>query len=454
MVIRRYSSSFGLASPAARRAGPDAGAQRLRAGAGRRRDRRQPRPRLGHATAGADARPGCRTTCATPCETGYSGNLVVHAFARTAIGCGIDEELIDPFFASMRMDLDTTVHTPESFDRYVYGSAEVVGLMCLRVFLADGVRLTRAGDYDRLAPGAQRLGAAFQKLNFLRDLAEDHDVLRRSLLPRPRRRRVLRRRPRPDPRRHRRRPRRGRRRRPGAADEQPPRRPGRARDVRRARRAARGHPGGRDPPLPRPRARPGQAPRRGRRALPEAGHDLRSSTPARPPRRTRAGRAPSGSSSSAAASPASPRRRCWPRAATASTCSRRTTTSAAASAASSGRLPLRHRRLVVPHARGLRALLLPARHHRRGRARPRPCSTRATASSSRATPSRSTSAPTARTTGPSSSRSSPAPASGSTPTSAPRRRPTTSRCAASSTATSTRRRRFLHPDVVRRGADG
>lgn len=110
---------------------------------------------------------------------GYSGNLVVHAFARTAVGSGIGEELIDPFFASMRMDLETTVHTRESFDRYVYGSAEVVGLMCLRAFLAGD----RPQDYDRLAPGARRLGAAFQKLNFLRDLAEDHDTLGRRYFP-------------------------------------------------------------------------------------------------------------------------------------------------------------------------------------------------------------------------------------------------------------------------------
>lgn len=114
-------------------------------------------------------------------RTGYSGNLVVHAFARSAIRCGIGEDIIDPFFASMRMDLETTVHTPESFERYVYGSAEVVGLMCLRVFLA-GTDDAAAG-YERLAPGARRLGAAFQKLNFLRDLAEDHDTLGRRYFP-------------------------------------------------------------------------------------------------------------------------------------------------------------------------------------------------------------------------------------------------------------------------------
>lgn len=117
-------------------------------------------------------------------DTGYSGNLVVHAFARTAVAVGIEDELVAPFFASMRMDLDTREHTPESFDRYVYGSAEVVGLMCLRAFLAapDGPT-DRDAAYAALTPGARRLGAAFQKLNFLRDLAEDHEVLHRGYFP-------------------------------------------------------------------------------------------------------------------------------------------------------------------------------------------------------------------------------------------------------------------------------
>ncbi len=112
---------------------------------------------------------------------GYSANPVVHAFASTARECGIHADLIDPFFASMTMDLTMTRHTPESFDRYVYGSAEVVGLMCLRIFLADTP--DAAAGYDRLAPGARRLGAAFQKVNFLRDLAEDHDTLGRGYFP-------------------------------------------------------------------------------------------------------------------------------------------------------------------------------------------------------------------------------------------------------------------------------
>jgi phytoene synthase len=112
---------------------------------------------------------------------GHSANLVVHAFARSARACGIEPELVTPFFDSMRTDLEQLVHDRASFERYVYGSAEVVGLMCLRVFLAGEPRPEAA--YAALAPGARRLGAAFQKLNFLRDLAEDHDGLGRRYLP-------------------------------------------------------------------------------------------------------------------------------------------------------------------------------------------------------------------------------------------------------------------------------
>jgi 15-cis-phytoene synthase len=178
VVIRRYSSSFGLAS-------------RLLAEPVRTQVRNvyalvrvadeivdNPDPGLGPEPR-AQILTWLHDDVRHALRTGYSANFVVHAFARTAAGCGIGEELIDPFFESMRTDLSATVHTRVSFDRYVYGSAEVVGLMCLRVFLAE----EGAGDYDRLAPGAQRLGAAFQKLNFLRDLAEDHDTLSRCYFP-------------------------------------------------------------------------------------------------------------------------------------------------------------------------------------------------------------------------------------------------------------------------------
>jgi len=112
---------------------------------------------------------------------GHSANLVVHAFARTAAACHIGPELLVPFFASMRTDLTRLEHDQASFDAYVYGSAEVVGLMCLKAFLIEDPE--PQASYDALAPGARRLGAAFQKLNFLRDLATDHRALGRRYFP-------------------------------------------------------------------------------------------------------------------------------------------------------------------------------------------------------------------------------------------------------------------------------
>lgn len=112
---------------------------------------------------------------------GYSSNLMVHAFADTARRTGIGTELTRPFFASMRADLDQVEHTPESFSQYVYGSAEVVGLMCLKCFLHGHVM--SADETARLERGARHLGAAFQKVNFLRDLAEDFESLGRSYFP-------------------------------------------------------------------------------------------------------------------------------------------------------------------------------------------------------------------------------------------------------------------------------
>ncbi|MEY2848782.1 MAG: hypothetical protein RI885_1447 [Actinomycetota bacterium] len=112
---------------------------------------------------------------------GYSANLVVHAFARTARATGFGSELTAPFFASMRADLSATEHDDASFDSYVYGSAEVVGLMCLRAFLL-GHTVSETDDAT-LVTGARRLGAAFQKVNFLRDLAADFEELGRSYFP-------------------------------------------------------------------------------------------------------------------------------------------------------------------------------------------------------------------------------------------------------------------------------
>jgi len=87
--------------------------------------------------------------------------------------------LTAPFFESMRMDLTETEHDQQSFERYVYGSAEVVGLMCLRAFITD----EPVDDEQELVTGARALGAAFQKVNFLRDLAADFDALGRSYFP-------------------------------------------------------------------------------------------------------------------------------------------------------------------------------------------------------------------------------------------------------------------------------
>ena len=109
---------------------------------------------------------------------GRSANLVVHAFALSARRCGIPEELVTPFFASMRRDLSPRPHTAQSLSEYIYGSAEVVGLMCLCAFVAGDEQ-----EYERLRPGARRLGAAFQKVNFLRDLGEDQELLGRVYFP-------------------------------------------------------------------------------------------------------------------------------------------------------------------------------------------------------------------------------------------------------------------------------
>lgn len=114
-------------------------------------------------------------------DGGFSTDLVAHAFGLTAREVGITREQTEPFFASMRMDLTRTVHTRDSLAAYIFGSAEVVGEMCLAVFVNTG-RGPRPLDPDVRA-GARRLGAAYQKVNFLRDLAIDTSDLGRSYFP-------------------------------------------------------------------------------------------------------------------------------------------------------------------------------------------------------------------------------------------------------------------------------
>lgn len=119
--------------------------------------------------------------CFAAIERGFSTNLVLHAFARTARECGIGADLVTPFFASMRADLEVTSHDAASHDAYVYGSAEVIGLMCLQVFVNAGSPHP-VDPAPRLVDGARRLGAAFQDVNFLRDLTDDRTRLGRDYL--------------------------------------------------------------------------------------------------------------------------------------------------------------------------------------------------------------------------------------------------------------------------------
>lgn len=108
----------------------------------------------------------------------YSTNPIVHAFALTAVRYGIDKDLIDPFFNSMRMDLSIQKFDQKAFDTYIYGSAAVIGLMCLKVFVSGDKK-----RYTRLTPGAERLGLAYQKVNFLRDIGTDQVQLQRRYFP-------------------------------------------------------------------------------------------------------------------------------------------------------------------------------------------------------------------------------------------------------------------------------
>ena len=111
-------------------------------------------------------------------EEKISLNPVLHAFQMVVNEYGIDRDLIEAFLYSMEMDLDQTLHDQDSYEQYIYGSAEVVGLMCLRIF-CEGDRQ----KYDELRGSAKSLGSAFQKVNFLRDIKSDHDDRGRVYFP-------------------------------------------------------------------------------------------------------------------------------------------------------------------------------------------------------------------------------------------------------------------------------
>ncbi len=111
-------------------------------------------------------------------EDGISLNPILHSYQRTVRQYGIGRDLIESFLKSMEMDLNQKQYNPAGFEAYVMGSAEVVGLMCLRVFSKGDESV-----YERLKPDAMKLGAAFQKVNFLRDLKADYVGLGRSYFP-------------------------------------------------------------------------------------------------------------------------------------------------------------------------------------------------------------------------------------------------------------------------------
>lgn len=111
-------------------------------------------------------------------ERGISLNPVLHSFQEVVHRYGIERELIDPFLRSMEMDLEHSDYHQDLYEEYIYGSAEVVGLMCLRVF-TEGDREM----YDRLRGPARSLGSAFQKVNFLRDLRSDYQDRGRVYFP-------------------------------------------------------------------------------------------------------------------------------------------------------------------------------------------------------------------------------------------------------------------------------
>jgi len=114
----------------------------------------------------------------TAIEQKISLNPVLHSFQLIVNQYHIPDELIDAFLFSMEMDLHKKTFDPESYKNYIYGSAEVIGLMCLKVFCGDDEQL-----YHRLLPNARSLGSAFQKVNFLRDVKADIEERGRTYFP-------------------------------------------------------------------------------------------------------------------------------------------------------------------------------------------------------------------------------------------------------------------------------
>ena len=119
-----------------------------------------------------------RADCLEAIDHGISLNPVLNSFQQVVNEFGIELELIELFLHSMKMDLKETIYTPEKFDEYILGSAQVVGLMCLRVFTNGDEEA-----YQKLRHSAMKLGSAFQKINFLRDVKADYQNLSRNYFP-------------------------------------------------------------------------------------------------------------------------------------------------------------------------------------------------------------------------------------------------------------------------------
>lgn len=109
---------------------------------------------------------------------GISLNPVLNSFQKVVNDFGIDHELIELFLNSMEMDLQPEMYSKEKYDKYILGSAEVVGLMCLYVFVNGNKE-----QYESLKPFAMKLGSTFQKVNFLRDVKADFQQLNRNYFP-------------------------------------------------------------------------------------------------------------------------------------------------------------------------------------------------------------------------------------------------------------------------------
>lgn len=116
--------------------------------------------------------------CFEAIEDGISLNPILNSFQQVVNKYDIDKELIELFLRSMEMDLEQALYTPEKYNEYILGSAQVVGLMCLQVF-TEGDKV----QYEKLKDSAMQLGSAFQKVNFLRDVNADYYTLSRNYFP-------------------------------------------------------------------------------------------------------------------------------------------------------------------------------------------------------------------------------------------------------------------------------